>query len=384
MLKVLKISIVLFFLIYCKIYSQENEKIFSLNGYVSTMESVIFDSLSGPFVIDNLIHNRLNLKAYVNHKITFATELRNRLFIGDMVRSGPTYSDMVASDEGFIDMSWNLMNEQSFFLNTTIDRLWIDFNYDKFQARIGRQRINWGQTLVWNPNDIFNAYSFFEFDYIERPGSDAIRLQYFPGFSSAVEIAVKADYEDRVTAAALYRFNKWGYDFQFLSGYFNSEDFVAGAGWSGAFGSVSFRGEMSWFQPIEHFHDSTGTGIFTVGFDKVFKNNSMLQFQFMYCNNPADYDNFLSFYSGTLSTKELAFSKFTPFSLYSYPITPLLTISVSGMLFPDLEGYFAGSSLDFSIAENVDFSIYWQYFNSEVNNLKTRMNLGFLRIKYSF
>jgi len=384
MLKVLKISFVLFFLIDCKIYSQENEKIFSLNGYVSTMQSVIFDSLSGPFVIDNLIHNRLNFKIYINNNITLDTELRNRLYIGDMVRSSPTYSDIVASDEGFIDMSWNLMNEPSFFLNTTIDRLWIDFNYDKFQARIGRQRINWGQTLVWNPNDIFNAYSFFEFDYIERPGSDAIRLQYFPGFSSAIEIAVKADYDDRVTAAALYRFNKSGYDFQFLSGYFNSEDFVAGAGWSGAFGSVSFRGEMSWFQPIEHFTDSTGTGIFTIGFDKVFKNNSMLQFQFMYCNNPADYENFLSFYTGSLSTKELAFSKFTPFGLYSYPITPLLTISVSGMLFPDLEGYFGGSSLDFSMAENVDFSLYWQHFSSEVNNLKTRMNLGFLRIKYSF
>jgi len=384
MLKVFKISIVLFFLIYCNINSQDNEKRFTLNGYVSTMQSVIFDSLSGPFVIDNLIHNRLNFKAYVNSNITFATELRNRLFIGDMVRSGPTYSDMIATDEGFIDMSWNLMNESSFFLNTTIDRLWVDFNYDKFQARVGRQRINWGQTLVWNPNDIFNAYSFFEFDYIERPGSDAIRLQYFPGYSSAIEIAIKADYEDRVTAAALYRFNKWGYDFQFLSGYFNSEDFIAGAGWSGAFGSVSFRGEMSWFQPIEHFTDSTGTGIFTIGFDKVFKNNSMLQFQFMYCNNPADYDNFLSFYSGSLSTKELAFSKFTPFGLYSYPMTPLLTISVSGMLFPDLEGYFAGSSLDFSLAENVDFSLYWQHFSSEVNNLKNRMNLGFLRIKYSF
>jgi hypothetical protein len=384
MLKVLKISIVLFFLIDCKINSQDNDKIFSLNGYVSTMQSVIFDSLSGPFVIDNLIHNRLNFKAYINSNITFATELRNRLYIGDMVRSSPTYSDMVDSDEGFIDMSWNLMDEPSFFLNTTIDRLWIDFNYDKFQARIGRQRINWGQTLVWNPNDIFNAYSFFEFDYIERPGSDAIRLQYFPGFSSAVEIAVKADYDDRVTAAALYRFNKWGYDFQFLSGYFNSEDFVAGAGWSGAFGSVSFRGEISWFQPIEHFPDSTGTGIFTIGFDKVFKNNSMLQFQFMYCNNPADYENFLSFYTGSLSTKELAFSKFTPFGLYSYPITPLLTISVSGMLFPDLKGYFGGSSLDFSMAENIDFSLYWQHFSSEVNNLKTRMNLGFLRIKYSF
>ncbi len=384
MLRKLEISVAIILLINVNVSSQEKVGRQSLNGYVSTMESAIFDSLSGPFMIDNLIHNRLNFRWYLNNNITFATELRNRLFIGDMVRSGPSYSEMIGDDQGLVDMSWNILNEPSFFLNTTIDRLWIDINYSKFQARIGRQRINWGQTLVWNPNDIFNAYSFFEFDYIERPGSDAIRFQYYPTSSSAIEVAVAADYNDRVTAAALYRFNKWGYDIQFLSGYFNNEDFVAGAGWSGAFGSVSFRGELSWFQPIGNFADSTGTGLFTIGFDKAFKNNSLIQFQFMYSNNPADYDNFLSFYSGSISTKELAFSKFTPFGLYSYPVTPLLNVSVSGMLIPDLDGYFAGSSLDFSFAENVDFSLYWQHFRSEINNLKSRINLGFLRIKYSF
>jgi hypothetical protein len=384
MRRVLEIYFILLLVINVEAFSQEEDKKFSLNGYVSTMESVIFDSLSGPFIIDNLVHNRLNLKAYINNNISFATELRNRLFIGDMVRSGPLYAEMTGSDQGWADMSWNIINEQSFFLNTAVDRIWIDFNYDKFQARVGRQRINWGQTLVWNPNDIFNTYSFFEFDYVERPGSDAVRLQYYPDFSSAIELAVKADYDNRITAATLYRFNRWGYDIQVLSGYYNSEDFVAGAGWSGAFGSVSFRGEMSWFQPVENFADASGTGIFTVGTDKVFRNNSMLQLQVMFCNDPVDYSPSLLFYSGSLSTKELAFSKFTPFALYSYPVTPLLNLSISGMWFPDLEGYFAGSSLDFSMAENVDFSLYWQHFKSKINNIESDLNLGFLRIKYSF
>ena len=384
MRKVPEIYLILIFLINVEAFSQEEVKRFDLNGYVSTMESVIFDSLSGPFIVDNLLHNRINFKGYLNRNITFATELRNRLFVGDMVRTGPSYSEMTGMDPGWVDMSWNILNEQSFFLNTTIDRLWVDFNYDKFQARVGRQRINWGQTLVWNPNDIFNVYSFFEFDYIERPGSDAVRLQYYPDYSSAIELAVKADYDNRITAAALYRFNKWGYDFQLLSGYFNSEDFIAGAGWSGAFGSVSFRGEMSWFQPVGNLADSSGTGIFTIGFDKAFRNNSMVQIQIMYSNNPADYTSFLSFYTGSLSTKELAFSKFTPFGLYSCPVTPLLNISASGMWFPDLEGYFAGLSLDFSMAENVDFSLFWQHFRSEINNTESNINLGFLRLKYSF
>lgn len=384
MRKTLEISFILSMLISWKSFSQENVERMSLKGYVSTMESVIFDSLSGPFIVDNLVHNRLNFKGYLNKNITVATELRNRLFVGDMVRSGISYSEMTGNDQGWVDLSWNILNEQSYFLNTAVDRIWVDFNYDKFQARVGRQRINWGQTLVWNPNDIFNAYSFFEFDYVERPGSDAVRLQYYPDFSSAIELAVKADYDNRITAAALYRFNKWGYDIQVLSGYFNSEDFVAGAGWSGAFGSLSFRGEMSWFQPIENLTDTSGTGLFTVGFDKAFSNNSMLQFQIMYCNNPADYNSFLSFYTGSLSTKELAFSKFTPFGFYSYPVTPLLNLGISAMWFPDLEGYFAGGSLDFSMAENVDFSLYWQHFRSEINNTESNLNLGFLRLKYSF
>jgi hypothetical protein len=365
-------------------FSQEKSKFLTISGYVSTLQSAMFDSLSGEFVNENLIHNRLNFTGFINENITFAAEFRNRLFTGDMVRSGLSYAKSIGNDQGWVDMSWNILNEKSFFLNANIDRLWMDFNYGKFQARIGRQRINWGQTLVWNPNDIFNAYSFFDIDYVERPGSDAIRLQYYPNSSSALEIAVKSDYENHLTTAVLYRFNKYSYDIQFLAGYMNSEDLVAGAGWSGAIGSVSFRGEASWFQPMRNFSDTTGMGIFTIGLDKVFAKNSSAQIQLMYCNNPLDLTNFTSLYSGNMSTKDLAFSRFSAFGQYTYPITPLFNISLSAMWFPDLKGYFAGPSIDYSLAENIDFSLFWQHFDSKMNGTRTRINISFLRLKYSF
>jgi hypothetical protein len=379
---ILILSIII--LAFYKSLSQEKPKFLTLNGYISTLQSVMFDSLTGPFINENLIHNRLNFKGYFNENITFAAEFRNRIYTGDMVTSVPSYSEMIATDQGWIDMSWNILNEQSFFLNTTVDRLWVDFNYGKFQARVGRQRINWGQTLVWNPNDIFNAYSFFDFDYIERPGSDAVRLQYYPGYSSTIEFAVKADYNDNITAAALYRFNRWGYDIQFLAGYVESEDIMVGAGWSGAFGSVSFRGEASWFQPYENLEEEMGTGIFTFGFDKTFKNNSLAQLQLMFCNNPVDPASFSEFYYGTLSAKQLAFSKFTAFGQFTYPITSLFNASLSAMWFPDLHGFFAGPALDYSIAENVDLSLYWQHFDSNTSTSAEKINIGFLRVKISF
>ncbi len=366
------------------LHSQEKQKMITLNGYLTTMQSAIFDSLSGPVLYDNLLHNRLNFKGYLNDHITFAAEFRNRLFTGDMVRSNPAYAEQTGTDNGLADMSWNIISKNSFLLNTTLDRLWLDLNYGKFEATIGRQRINWGQTFVWNPNDIFNAYSFFDFDYSERPGSDAVRLQYFPSSSSAVELAVKSDSEHDITAAGLFRFNKWGYDIQFLSGIVNSEDFVIGTGWSGAVGSIAFRGEGSWFVPVEEGSGSNDQVLLTAGFDKVFSNSSMAQVQIMYCNSPLKFIDINSLYSGDLSSKDLAFSRFSAFGQFTWATTPLLNMSLSGMWFPDLKGYFAGPSVDYSLAENIDFSLIWQHFTSETGGNKTRIYLAFLRLKYSF
>lgn len=377
-------SVIIFSLIPLSLSAQEKSKIITLNGYVTTLQSAIFDSLSGPFIYQDILHNRLNFKGYISKNITIAAEFRNRLFTGDLARTGAAYSGMIGNDPGWVDMSWNIVDKNSFFLNTTLDRLWLDLNYGKLQIRIGRQRINWGQTFVWNPNDIFNAYSFFDIDYVERPGSDAVTIQYYPSFSSTLELAVKADHNNDITAAGLYRFNKWGYDIQFLAGCSNSTDLIAGTGWSGSIGSVSFRGEGSWFHPLESFKDTSGTVLITASIDKSLKDNSMFQVQIMYCNNPLKLNNLTSFYSGNLSAKELAYSRFSAFGQFTWAVTPLLNPGISAIWFPDLKGYFAGPSLDFSMAENVDFSLFWQHFDGVTGSTRSRINLAFLRVKYSF
>ncbi len=255
---------------------------------------------------------------------------------------------------------------------------------EKFQVTIGRQRINWGQTFVWNPNDLFNVYSYFDVDYEERPGSDAVRLQYYPSYSSALELVVKADSDEDITAAGLFRFNKWGYDFQFLAGYFDGSDAVLGTGWSGSIGSLSFRGEASLFYPVEGFSFNKGVAIITTGFEKLLSNNSMAQIQVMYCNSPVNIGNLMSFYYGDLSAKTLAFSEFTAFGQFTWAATPLLNIGLAAMWMPDLDGFFTGPTVTYSIAENLDFSLIWQYFSSKLSDKREDMNLGFLRIKYSF
>lgn len=366
--------------------SQEDEKqkTVTLSGYFSSLQSVMFDSLSGPVICDNILHNRLNFKGYLGKQASVTAEFRNRLFFGDLAGIGKAYAEATGSDPGWIDMSWNLLNENAFFLNSTIDRLSFDYKSGKFEAHLGRQRINWGQALLWNVNDIFNAYSFFDFDYAERPGSDALRLQYYPSSSSTLELAAKFDSRDDLTVAGLWRFNRWNYDIQFLAGYVNSNEWMAGAGWSGAIGRLSFRGESSLFIPARDTVDEPATAIITAGIDHVLKDNSMYQVQLMYCSHPLIFNNISSFYSGNMSAKDLAFSEFSAFGQFTWAISPLLNAGLAAMWFPDLKGYYAGPSIDYSLASNLDFTLVWQHFDANIAGVQTRINLGFLRMKYSF
>ena len=359
----------------------------SLNGYITNMQSFIFQNIDGDWTIDNLIHNRLNFKwVSKSGNIKTVLELRNRFIIGESVSNTPEYSKIIDTDNGFVKLSDNLSKGNSYVLNSKIDRAYIDYTKDKFQLTIGRQRINWGQCITWNPNDLFNAYSFFDFDYVEKPGSDAIRLQYYTSNTSAFEYAVKADYNNKVTSAILYRFNKWNYDIQFLGGILNEQDYVVGTGWSGNIKGASFRGEISYFQPKHNFADTTGILIVSLGTDYTFKNSFTVQFEALYNQNRSSgVTSFVDFYNESLSAKNLSFTKVTFMLQGSYPITPLFNVSLAGMYFPKLNGIFLGPSFTWSLTNNLDFSLFVQSFAGQLVKGQTEhFNFGFLRLKWNF
>ena len=356
----------------------------SVGGYASWLHTALFQKPSDAWINSTMLHNRLNFKAYPGSRTTIGIEVRNRFVTGDMVSLDPGYAPGLSADPGWADLSWNISDGNSYVLNTMIDRAYIDFTAGRFQIIAGRQRINWSQSLVWNPNDIFNTYSFFDFDYIERPGSDAVRAVLTTGPSSAVEAAVKLDREGKLSAAALWRFSLFNTDLQFLAGETDQEFFTAGTGWSGAIGPWSVRGEATWFRSLPDAPHDKSTIIATAGVDRVFSDRISALAQVMYSNNPLILNEFSLLYDGTLKADQLAFSEFSAVAQMSYTPMPLLSISMSAIWYPDLNGWYAGPSVEFSMAENVGFSLVWQHFDSEIGGEKTRINVGFIRIKYSF
>jgi hypothetical protein len=368
------------------------EKI-DLGGYLSNMATVY--RIPDHWLWENSLHNRLNLDLYPTAWLSASAQVRNRFIAGNTIRKLPGYAESVGGDQGWMDLSWahdgDLGDSAGFVLTSMVDRLWLQFSFGNLEIKAGRQRINWGQTFVWNPNDIFNSYSYFEVDYPERPGSDAIRISYYTGNASTLEMAAKIDSADRVTAAGYFRFNALGFDVQLLGGVYQGKDLVLGTGWSGNLGPTAFRGELSYFRDLERFQDTTAYMMASLGIDYSFSNSLMIQVEGLYSAfaKEMDVNSFLQFYSGNLDVKTLGFTPWSFFANISYPLTPLLNGGFATIWYPEWKGAYLGPSLDLSLNNNLALSLILQHFTAEFKDpsgIKNRENytFGFLRFKWSF
>ena len=160
---------------------------YQFNGYIKDLVTIGFADDSTTF--DNLILNRLNFKWFMADNMTFFLDVRNRLFTGNTVKNVEGYDRFVDSNNDYFDFSAQGPQNESWLFQSMIDRAYLEWYKGDWELRAGRQRINWGVNLIWNPNDLFNVYSFFDFDYEERPGSDAIRIKRYMGFASCFVVA---------------------------------------------------------------------------------------------------------------------------------------------------------------------------------------------------
>ncbi|MEZ5069981.1 MAG: hypothetical protein R2751_03175 [Bacteroidales bacterium] len=365
----------------------------TLDGYLSDMPALY--RIPGSHLWENSLHNRLNLHAYPADWFQASLQVRTRLVTGNTPVKLPGYGEQLGRDPGWMDLSWatdaNLGENAGLALSTVVDRLWMQFSLGDLEIKLGRQRINWGQTFVWNPNDIFNAYSYFEVDYPEKPGSDALRIQYYTGTASSLEFAAKIDSAGKATAAGYARFNAGGYDIQFLGGVYRGSDLVLGTGWSGNVGPAAFRGEWTYFRDLEEFADTTGHGMLSAGLDYTFPSGLWLQAEALYSGFAADQDfgSILGYYAGTMDVKMLGFTPWSFFSSVSHPLTPLLTGGFAAMWYPAWNGAFLGPNLALSLKDNLSLSLIFQYLTAEFDGPLTgphRENnaFAFLQFKWNF
>lgn len=386
-MNVTKILVICFAALGISAAGQEKPRM-TLNGHLQNLNTIWITDASQEWYSLGSIYNRLNFNWYLHENWTFAASARNVMTFGQLVYENyPYYTELLTTDDGYMDLTGTIARDSSYALYSNIDRINLQFSKGKLDVRVGRQRINWGINMVWNPNDIFNTFNYYDFDYVERPGCDAVRMQYYTGVSSSVEGAVKVDADDRITAAAMYKFNRWNYDFQVMGGLM-TDDVVLGAGWTGYIKDAGFTGEGSYFRDKNRFADTSGVFVFSAGANYTFRNSLFIHGSFLYNSNgttgKAGWGNSIIVLRD-LSPKTFSPARYSLLAQVSYPITPLIQGDISSILNPNDGSFFVGPNLNISLSDNITLLVMAQLFIGEDGTeFGNNGQLYYLRLKWSF
>jgi len=373
---------------------------FELNGYAK----YLFSSVKIPYFSerfsDHLIHTRINTRWYPVESISAALEARMRGFYGETVENFPNYIDQIKSKHDFVQLDYVAWNKNKSIGYVEIDRIWLDWQFKNFQTTIGRQRIAWGTSWVWNITDLFNPLSILDFDYEERPGVDAIRLQYYTGAVSKIEAAFTRGKTRGKSIAAVHAvMNKWNYDFHLLGGVKNNR-WILGGAWSGDISGAGFRGEIvasaapqKSATSINKIPRILGESLFdydkpvfslALSGDYTFENSFYIHTEVLFNSNGkaknAAIHQFEAAELGMLSPSRLSM-----FHEFSYNFTPLIRGSIFGLFNPNDKSFVAVPSLNWSILENFDLMLIALLFDGKpLSEFGGFGKMFFIRTKYSF
>jgi hypothetical protein len=326
-------------------------------------------------------------------------ELRFRTFYGESAYKIPNYRELIETTHDFVELDFYLWDTKYSIGYLEIDRLYIDYFKDNLEATLGRQRIAWGTCWVWNPTDIFNPLQVLDFDYEERPATDAIRVQYYTGPVTKVDVAYKpAENPYDQIIAGLVSLNNWDYDFNFIAG-MKYKRWLAGFSWAGDIYGAGFRGEVLVSQSPDSSEDNlayykfffpnllnSNKPIFSLSLsaDYTFPNTFYIHTEVLY-NNVGVTENTLLYQPAATSIGLLTPARWNLYQEFAYDITPLLRGSIFGIYNPNDKSYVIVPSLGYSIITNLDLYLISFLFEGEALTQFGDYGITYyVRVKYSF
>ncbi len=332
---------------------------FDFKGHLKDLRYFSLDTRSEQAILENQLENRLEFALFFQEWGSLVLQARNIFFYGERVFAFPNVAGLKSLDHP-LDLNWNVVEYDYLVYHLDIDRLYFDFSWGNFFSRLGKQRINWSFANVWNPLDWFNAASFFNLNYPEKPGTNALLLRYFLNPTSSLELVVEyseswADFSSAFNAV----FNLSGYDFEILFGKLD-EEVAGGFGWNGGLGDGGFKGELSYFYRYPRdFAGNRHLILLSVGYDYTFSFSLSLQAEFFYHSNPRELSP-LELLTTKLSVKNLVSNHYSLFFGLSYPIIPLIVYNFNFVWAVDANQLSFNDGLTFSILDNLDFQLTYQ------------------------
>jgi hypothetical protein len=344
---------------------------------------------------------RLNLYWYPIAGLSVSAQARNQINYQQNINENRQFMDLFNVESYYFDLKAEWDKEDNWYAFSEIDRLYLDWIYDDVEMILGRQRIAFGTCLVWNPTDFFNPFDILEFDYEERPGTDAVHVQYYTGPVSQFNIAVTPGRtRNDVIYAGRFVTNYQNYDIGLIAGWQRNSLKLA-ANWAGEIWDGGFRGEILYTNPdfsyttlnlnARSLNDrfitrNIITPYWTIALsgDYTFESSFYIHTEYIY-NGLGTTADAGSRRFDIIFTGELTPARHSIFQEFAYQFTPLLRGDIFIIYNPTDYSWIAAPSIQYSLATN--WEVYLLAFptggeyGTEYGGLPTQY---FGRVKFSF
>ena len=351
--------LILVFMTYCIVVkSQQPDSIrlanrFSIQGYVKQLSVIAFNKNFTRSNSNNFLHHRMNINYLPADEIKCVAELRNRFFWSDSIR----------------------------FLGR-LERLSAEFSKSKWNIRIGRQRVNWSMATTWNPNDLFNAYNFLDFDYEERPGIDGFRIQYSISDLSDLQMVYARIAGRKDVFAARYFFNRSRYDIQATVAWYSGRP-ALGMGWAGQIQNSGFRGEVQYYFNSATYPSRLNA---TAEIDHVFAPGWYLNYGMLYnnrgLNQPvADFKEV----DLNISSENLMPGRWSSTVGLRKEISPLWSFHCTSVYSPGMNLLILIGSTKYSLSTDLEVDLTGQsFYATTASAFQAVQHVFFLRLRWSY
>lgn len=328
----------------------------SFGGSVKSL-LIAGESLSGGDVWSDLNRLRLDLDLKFTPSVNIKLIYDNEAIVGTLLDEPEFTGAKEADNLTLFDLTETLADRPDLFWRHLIYRAYLTYSADRLNFMLGRQRVAWGQTRIWNPTDLFNPISPLQIEGDQRVGVDALNLEYsFGALSSVNAVYAPGAKDDETSVAARLRTNMAGYDLSVMLGEFR-EDSVVGFDFAGSIGNSGFRGEATLTDP----EDGGDFTRFVLSWDYNFP--STLYVLVEYLHNGGDLGEGatrgdLARFTGEIVTKNRNFIALA----LGYELTPLIRPELYTIYDMDGGGLFLGPGVRYNVLTDLDWITGVQIF----------------------
>lgn len=364
-----------------------NAQGFNISGYVDNYTMIVETDpkITDETLWQNVTCQRLNAEWMPNEHLQIGIGMRNHLIWGnDKVTE--ELGEWVRKNDNLLDLSWQAISKKGLMMNLALDRCMVQWSAEQWEVKVGRQQINWGQTIVWNPNNIFGTSPFITSYYSEYSVCDAVRTTYYHNETSRSELAASADRAGKPTIALLHTNHIGNTDLQVLGGVYKGNNMVVGGGFSTSVNDVNIRMEGSYFHNFKATKEKADIVEIALGADRIFPNNLTLQGEVLYTNNPIKVSvedfwerSFLQPYAGLLTISHWSFA-----CGLHYPFTARCSIKAVGGYWYDHRAIYADVELKYQIAQDLQISAIAHAADHNDDPIRIDARMGTLRLKWNF